>query len=91
MNNMNNGATMKRYAVMGFAEYYPGGGFDDLQGLFDTLDDAIAFAKDCGERIVEVWDTSLVAPPTHGSGARAGLVWTNYEPGAYLSTPQESQ
>ena len=35
----------KRYLVFGFDEYYPCGGLGDLEGSFDTIEDAIAFIK----------------------------------------------
>lgn len=31
---------MKRYALFCCNRYYPSGGFDDLEGTYDTVDDA---------------------------------------------------
>lgn len=31
---------MKRYAVFTYSQYYPGGGWSDLHGLFDTVEEA---------------------------------------------------
>lgn len=38
---------MKRYWLFGNVCYYATGGFYDYRGSFDTLEDAIAFGKDC--------------------------------------------
>lgn len=35
----------KRYVVLSFAHYYPGGGFCDAIGSADTLEDAVAMAE----------------------------------------------
>lgn len=36
---------MKRYLLFEGAEYYPGGGWDDFTGDFDTVEEARATAK----------------------------------------------
>lgn len=36
---------MKRFLVFGFDNYYPSGGIGDLQGEFDTLEEAIALTE----------------------------------------------
>lgn len=45
---------MKRYLLFGYCQYYPAGGSDDVQGDFDTLEEA----KACAER--EWWDFAEV-------------------------------
>jgi len=41
---------MKRYLIFGGSSYYPSGGFADLIGDADTLDEAIATAADLEKR-----------------------------------------
>lgn len=36
---------MKRYLVFKFYDYYPGGGWNDFKGSFDSLEEAIQEAK----------------------------------------------
>jgi hypothetical protein len=36
----------KRYIVFQYEDYYPSGGWGDLQGSFDTLEEARAFAQE---------------------------------------------
>lgn len=36
---------MKRFLVFGFDNYYPSGGIGDLQGEFDTLEEAVALTE----------------------------------------------
>lgn len=46
-------APVKRYVVFGYDDYYPGGGWGDLQGSFDTLEEAkklLELDKPVGER-----------------------------------------
>lgn len=31
---------LRRYALFAFEQYYPGGGWEDFKGSFDTLDEA---------------------------------------------------
>ncbi len=36
---------MKNYALFAGYNYYPGGGFEDLQGFFDTTGEAVTVAN----------------------------------------------
>lgn len=46
----------KRYIVFAFAHYYPEGGLDDVRGSFDTVDEALTFAKTIRADTTEIID-----------------------------------
>ena len=51
---------MKRYLVFAGYNYYPGGGFWDLRGMFDTLNEASKHMKKCkqdGRKWGQIVDT----------------------------------
>lgn len=41
---------MKRYLLFGIVGYYPQGGWDDLLGMYDTLDEAKAAIEEDKEK-----------------------------------------
>ncbi len=43
---------MKRFLVFGYDDYYPCGGWDDFDGCFDTLEDALEHVQSDG---VDEW------------------------------------
>ena len=45
---------MKRYLLFGYNQYYPRGGWYDLQGSFDTPQEAIKAAKTGESMVAEV-------------------------------------
>jgi hypothetical protein len=50
----------KKFIVFGFADYYPGGGMNDVCASFDSEAEAVAFAKaavaNAEEEYVQVFD-----------------------------------
>ncbi len=59
---------MKRYLVFCYGDYYPNGGWNDLVGKFDSLEEAIARAKESESENREVVDlvTDEVTLVPHG-------------------------
>ena len=49
------GCRMKRYLVFSYAQFYPSGGWDDLDGRFDTVDEAVVFAR---KQSAELWSSA---------------------------------
>lgn len=43
----------KRYALFAGMRYYPGGGWEDFKGMFETVEDAQAFSRDSLNQIDE--------------------------------------
>lgn len=39
---------MKKYILFAYNAYYPSGGLDDIEAEFDSLDQAVVFAKNMG-------------------------------------------
>lgn len=58
---------MKKYLLFAYDGYYPAGGLRDLAGSFDTLEEAIAIARDTralsdhglGTEYVQIFDRDL--------------------------------
>jgi len=48
---------MKRYLVFAYPVYYPGGGWSDFIGDFDSIEDALAHADKSSYENREVIDT----------------------------------
>jgi hypothetical protein len=54
----------RRYLVFTFVEFYPGGGWDDLAGTFDTIEQARAEAEKIPAsgsftQIIDTWDPKV--------------------------------
>ena len=65
---------MKRYIVFAGFDYYPGGGWDDFAGSFDTLSEAQAAGiADHGDwfQILDTQTWELVNEPTKGDIVKA--------------------
>lgn len=45
----------KRYMVWESEQYYPGGGLQDFEHSFDTLEEAIAYIKNCKKEMYSPW------------------------------------
>jgi len=61
---------VKRYWMFGYDNYYPGGGFCDHRGSYDSLKDAITAGKNSGYEIYEVVDVMTEKVMKEGSGLR---------------------
>lgn len=48
---------MKRFLLFAYDAYYPGGGWADFKGDFDSLEDAEAAAKTCTEDYRDIIDS----------------------------------
>ncbi len=52
------GAPVKRYVVFAADAYYPGGGWDDHVGSFDTVEEAIRAGEAAGcdaYHVIDLW------------------------------------
>lgn len=47
---------MKRFAAFYFDQYYPGGGWNDFKGTFDTMEEAITV----GNQVVDLHNGDVV-------------------------------
>lgn len=62
---------MKRFLVFGGDCYYPGGGWEDFRGDFDTMPDAFAAAPKYGKdwwHVVDTTEMCIVADPAEQEG-----------------------
>ena len=58
---------MPRFLVFGYDTYYPGGGLCDLEGGFDTEEEANEFIEGCGCEHHDILDIEQDAKePTEG-------------------------
>ena len=59
---------MKRYALFQGTIYYPGGGWSDFAGTFDTIEEALAKVKNPNDEyewyeIIDLFSGEDVTPP----------------------------
>jgi len=47
---------MNRYLVFAFNFYYPQGGLSDVAESFHTLEEAVAWAKNVDDDVIEIFD-----------------------------------
>lgn len=51
----------KRFLAFGGYNYYPGGGWEDFAGSFDTLDEAVTAAKEAADKDYGWWNVADAA------------------------------
>lgn len=50
---------LKRFLVFDYSDYYPGGGWNDFEGTFDTIEEALRAHPECRE-IVDTTTAQVV-------------------------------
>lgn len=77
--------TLKRYLLFAGSQYYPSGGWDDLKGSFDTLEEAVAAGDHVDDLSIRDHDWFQVVDSMTGEIVSGFSSYTRETRGSYVA------